>query len=110
MRNSCEVIRLDFSRKVLSQRVTAELFPAGPECPVGRPTDCQPRKGVSKGVSHGLSWKISPKFFRLNGRPHGMSTPKCSIFQDLEGLTEVFGWMSAGISGPKPPLWADFRS
>ena len=47
-----------------------------------------------------------PKFFR--GRPRGMSVPKCLFFQDLEGLTEVFGPMSAGISGPKLPLWADF--
>ena len=36
-----------------------------------------------------------------------MSVPK-HFFQDLEGLTEVFGWMSAGISIPKLPLWADF--
>ena len=43
------------------------------------------------------------------GRPRGMSVPKCLFFfQDLEGLTEVFGPMSAGISGPKLPLWADF--
>ena len=34
--------------------------------------------------------------------------PKCLIFQDLERLTEVFGGMSAGISGRKLPLWADF--
>ena len=31
-----------------------------------------------------------------------------TLFQDLEGLTEVFGRMSAGISGPKLPLWAEF--
>ena len=37
-----------------------------------------------------------------------MSVPKCFIFQDLEQLTEVFGGMSAGISGRKLPLWADF--
>ena len=36
-----------------------------------------------------------------------MSLPKCLFFQDLEGLTEVFGHMSTGISGPKLPLWAD---
>ena len=30
------------------------------------------------------------------------------FFQDLGGLTEVFGRMSAGISGPKLPLWAEF--
>ena len=30
------------------------------------------------------------------------------FFQDLEHLTEVFGGMSAGISGTKLPLWADF--
>ena len=38
----------------------------------------------------------------------GMSVPKCFFFQDLEGLTQVFGRMSAGISAPKLPLWADF--
>ena len=37
-----------------------------------------------------------------------MSVPKCLFFQDLEGLTEVFGRMSAGISGEKLPLWAEF--
>ena len=37
-----------------------------------------------------------------------MSVRKCLFFQDLEGLTEVFGRMSAGISGPKLPLWAEF--
>ena len=36
-----------------------------------------------------------------------MSVRKCLFFQDLEGLTEVFGRMSAGISGPKLPLWAE---
>ena len=30
------------------------------------------------------------------------------FFQDLEGLTEVFGRMSAGTSGRKLPLGADF--
>ena len=34
--------------------------------------------------------------------------PKFIFFQDLEGLTEVFGRMSAGISAPKLPLWAGF--
>ena len=46
--------------------------------------------------------KISPKFFRpkfFRGRPRGMSVPKCLFSQDLEGLTEVFGRMSAGTSG-----------
>ena len=55
--------------------------------------------------------KISPKFFRpkfFRGRPRGMSVSKCLFFQDLEGLTEVFGRMSAGISGQKLPLWAEF--
>ena len=55
--------------------------------------------------------KISPKFFRpkfFHGCPRGISLPKCFFFQDLEGLTEVFGRMSAGISAPKLPLWADF--
>ena len=55
--------------------------------------------------------KISPKFFRpkfFHGRPRGMSVPKCLFFQDLEGLTEVFGGMSAGMSGRKLPLWAEF--
>ena len=54
---------------------------------------------------------ISPKFFRpkfFHGRPRGMSVPKCLFFQDLEGLTEVFGGTSAGMSGPKLPLWAEF--
>ena len=37
-----------------------------------------------------------------------MSVPKCLFFQDLEVLTEVFGRMSAGMSGPKLPLWAEF--
>ena len=38
-----------------------------------------------------------------------MSVPKCLFFfQDLEGLTEVFGRMSAGISGQKLPLWTEF--
>ena len=45
----------------------------------------------------------------FHGRPRGTSVPKCLLFfQDLEGLTEVFGRMSAGMSGPKLPLWADF--
>ena len=55
--------------------------------------------------------KISPKFFWpkfFHGRPRGMSVPKCLFFQDLEGLTEVFGRMSTGISGQKLPLWAEF--
>ena len=30
------------------------------------------------------------------------------FFQHLEGLTEVFGRMSAGICGQKLPLWAEF--
>ena len=30
------------------------------------------------------------------------------VFQDLEGVTEVFGGTSAGMSGPKLPLWAEF--
>ena len=33
---------------------------------------------------------------------------KMLVFQDLEDLTEVFGRMSAGTSGRKLPLWADF--
>ena len=37
-----------------------------------------------------------------------MSMPKCLVFQDLEGLTKVFRRMSAGMSGQKLPLWADF--
>ena len=55
--------------------------------------------------------KISPKFFRpkfFHGRPREMSVPKCLFFQHLEGLTEVFGRMSTGISGQKLPLWAEF--
>ena len=48
--------------------------------------------------------KVSPKFSRpkfFRGRPRGMSVPKCLFFQDLGGLTEVFGRMSAGMSGRK---------
>ena len=30
------------------------------------------------------------------------------FLQDLEGLTEVLGGTSAGMSGPKLPLWAEF--
>ena len=55
--------------------------------------------------------KISPKFFRpkfFHGRPRRESVPKCLFFQDFEGLTEVFGRMSAGISGQKLPVWAEF--
>ena len=37
-----------------------------------------------------------------------MSIPICLFFQDLEDLTEVFGGMSAGMSGRKLPLWAEF--
>ena len=37
-----------------------------------------------------------------------MSVAKCLFFQHLEGQTEVFGRMSAGISGQKLPLWAEF--
>ena len=33
---------------------------------------------------------------------------KMLVFQDLEGLTEVFGGMSAGMSCRKLPLWAEF--
>ena len=36
-----------------------------------------------------------------------MPVPECLFFEDLEGLTKVFDWMSAGISGPRLPLWAD---
>ena len=35
-----------------------------------------------------------------------MSVPNACFFKDLEGLT--VGRMSAGISGPKLPFWADF--
>ena len=46
-----------------------------------------------------------------------MSAPKCSFFQDFEGLTEVFAprtsagisaWTSAGYPAPKLTLWAAF--
>ena len=59
-------------------------------------------------VGHGKSARSlsRPKFF--HGRLRGMSVPKCLFFQDLEGLTEVFGRMSAGISGQMLPLWAEF--
>ena len=46
---------------------------------------------------------FGPKF--CHGR--GMSVPQCLYFQDLECLTEVIDWMSAGISNLKLPLWAD---
>ena len=49
--------------------------------------------------------KISPKFFRpkfFRGRCQML------IFPGFGGLTEVFGRMSAGISGQKLPLWAEF--
>ena len=36
-----------------------------------------------------------------------MPVPECLFFQDFEGLTEVFGRMSAGISGPKLPLFIE---
>ena len=55
--------------------------------------------------------KISPKFFRpkfFHGRSSGMSVRKCLFFQDMDSLTEVFGRMSAGISGAKLHLWAEF--
>ena len=38
----------------------------------------------------------------------GCRCQSACLSQDLEGLTEVFGRMSAGISGQKLPLWADF--
>ena len=66
---------------------------------------------VLKSTVPAFSRKISPKFFRpkfFRGRPRGMSVPKCLFFQDLEGLTEVFGGMSAGMSSRKLPLWAEF--
>ena len=69
------------------------------------------RNSVLAQFSVNRERKISPKFFGpkfFRGRPRGMSVPKCFVFQDLEGLTEVFGRMSAGISAPKLPLWADF--
>ena len=50
---------------------------------------------------------FSDRSFFMDVRTGG-SAPKCFIFQDLEGLTEVFRRMSAGISVPKLPLWADF--
>ena len=72
------------------------------------------KEGSEKGSQKGFldrERKISPKFFRpkfFHGRPRGISVPKCLFFQDLEGLTDVFGRMSAGISGQKLPLWAEF--
>ena len=91
----------------------------------------QGKKGSQKGLTEGVlgsgvrrvpyfscgcdvirNKKNGPKFFRpkfLRGRPRGMSVPKCLFFQDLEGLTEVFGRMSAGTSGRRlKRLWADF--
>ena len=55
--------------------------------------------------------KNQPKVFQtevFHGGPHGMSVSKCLFSQDFEGLTEVFGRMSAGISGQKLSLWAEF--
>ena len=56
--------------------------------------------------------KICPKFLQtesfLHGRPRAMSVPRCLFSQDLEGLTEVFSRMPAGMSAPKLPLWANF--
>ena len=83
----------------------------------GHPTQFTLQKNVSlirfncMALPQSRERKISPKFFRpkfFSGRPRGMSVPKCLFFQDLEGLTEVFGQMSAGISGQKIPLWAEF--
>ena len=36
--------------------------------------------------------------------------PKCLFVKELEGLTEVSGWMSAGTSRRRLALWADFFS
>ena len=47
------------------------------------------------------SQHLEPIFERL------VAAPKRLFFQDLKGLTEVFAQMSAGVSGPKLPLWAD---
>ena len=49
-----------------------------------------------------FSWTVH------DGRPRGISVLECLFFQDLEGLTDVCGRMSAGTSGQKLPLWADF--
>ena len=68
-------------------------------------------QGITPELHNFRERKTSPKFFRpkfFHGRPRGTSVRKCLFFQDLEGLTEVFGRMSAGISGPKLPLWAEF--
>ena len=51
--------------------------------------------------------KNQPEVFQTEVRA-GCPCENACFFQDLEGLSEVFGRMSAGISGPKLPLWAEF--
>ena len=55
--------------------------------------------------------KFSPKFsdrsFFVDVRAACPCSNAC-FSQDLKGLTEVFGRMSAGVSGRKLPLGADF--
>ena len=79
-------------------------------CEIG-PYNRTPYRRRRSIAAKGRERKISPKFFRpkfFHGRPRGLSVPKCLFFQHLEGLTEVFGRMSAGISGQKLPLCAEF--
>ena len=70
------------------------------------------KRDLSPGTHSGsILAFLGPKFFRpkfFHGRPRGLSAPKCLFSQDLDGLTEVFRRTSAGISGEKLPLWADF--
>ena len=79
---------------------------------VGPAQDRNTQRPLKEGKKY-RERKISPKFFRpkfFHGRPRGMSVPKCLFFQDLEGLTEVFGRMSAGISGKNFLFGLNFRS
>ena len=54
--------------------------------------------------------KTSPKFFRPKFFVDVCAACPCqnTFFSGFGGLTEVFGRMSAGTSGRKLPLWADF--
>ena len=89
-----------------SQNSLKKVFPGLPTRSVKESVEKNPKGPKNR------ERKISPKFFRptfFHGRPRGLSVPKCLFFQHLEGLTEVFGRMSAGISGQKKlPLWAEF--
>ena len=61
---------------------------------------------IQKTEEKGL-FPLSDRSFFVDVRAACPCQNAC-FFQDLEGLTEVFGRMSAGTSGRKLPLWADF--